>query len=463
MPLRIRFPLFLISVAVILIIAPLFQQGLFIDGLLYKTVAYNYSVGEGFFWKMKFTDVSMNPFYEQPPLFFFITGIYFRLFGCSLFADRMLTVTIAICTIYILYRSCASLFYNSKVPFLILLLFLLSVQVLCWSYVNQVIEPLVCLFSSLSLLIFLKGINQSTLYKTACYAFVFAFLVPLLFLTKGFQSCFIAALPLLHLAFFRTKKSLLFGSISSILSALILLFLIFQYPPSTVWFDNYFQKRLMSSLNNVGATTNNHFEIIGRIFTELLFPFVLILTATITSRNYTTSQNKMAWVLLITAFAGSLPFAITLEQRGFYLVPSFTMYLLSLLIFFEKQIKFFYENLTRLLSKKYSVYFLYSFLAGSIFYLLVSPTLFKRDENLIKDLAYISPLIAVGDTVSIHEETWNNVPLHGYLYMQRKINVEQNSTRRFYIHDRKQMNAFPETLYKKIELPTLQYDLYKKH
>lgn len=434
------------------------QKGIFIDGLLYKTVAFNYSQGDGSFWRMKFTNVSMNPFYEQPPLYFFINGLFYKIFGASLFADRFFTLTLLLFNLVLFKKISKILFEQNQTLFIILILFLLSVQVLCWSFVNQMIETLVLLFVVLALFLFLKSMKQS-MSQSIIYSFLFGLCIPLLFLTKGFQSCFVIVLPFFHSVLFRSKQSFRFFIIASLVATISLGLLLFQHPPSSEWFSHYFQKRLLASLNNVGATTDNHFEIIFRTFSELIFPIVLIVVLYVRFRTLKVNPDKIGFVLLLTAVAGSFPFAVTLEQRGFYLVPSFPFYILGTIVIFKEHLGFFYLKMNDFFSKKFMAPAIYLIFSGSVLYLALSFTIYKRDENLIRDLAVLKEHLPENDTVSILEETWNNVPLHGYLYMSKKLNLEVNTNHAYLIHDRS-ISEKPDSNYKKIELNTLQYDLY---
>jgi hypothetical protein len=457
----------LFILAVILIISPLFQQGLFIDGLLYKTVANNYFSGEGTFWKMKFNDVSMNPFYEQPPLFFFITGSFFKVFGNSFIADKLLTVGLLFIQSFLLLKICRQLFKDYKPAFFICLFLLLSIPVLCWSYVNQVIETMVLPLALLGFHFFLLFKNKKNIFwKETMYLLGFSFSVILLFLTKGFQSCFIIITPFLYFFFFKDKKSLWFGTFSLLIICAVLYFIFFINEPSGLWFDNYLQKRLIASLNNVGATTSYRAEIILRIFTELLAPLLLIASAAIYSylKNksvHKRTPDKNGWILLFIALAGSVPFAVTLEQRGFYLVPSFPFFVLALILFFKPFFLNYYEIVGLFFKRKAMHYSLLSLLIISCAYWVISPRLYKRDENVISDLKLIQPFIREKDTISIDGDVWNDTKLQAYLYMGKRVNVECGYSHAFYIRGRENNTAVPGN-YKRIEIPTKQYDLFMR-
>lgn len=450
----------MLCISIILVIAPLYQNGLFIDGLLYKTVSHNFFSGESSFWKMKFNDVSMNPFYEQPPLFFFVTGSIYSLLGDSFIIDKTITLLFLILSFILIHKICRLLF-SSQQYFVIVILLLLSIPVFCWAFVNQVIETFVVPLSLGALYVFLISVYRQNLKWLIPQALLFSGIVILLFLTKGFQSCFIITLPFLYCVIFRSSKSFYFGILSSIAVLLILYFILMVHEPSSQWFHHYLQKRLLASLNNVGATTGNRFEIIIRIFTELLFPVCLLLILAIVNRKKkkNTDSNKMALVLLMVGIFGSFPFAITLEQRGFYLVPSFPFYVLSVVLFYKDHFFSFFEKLENVFNRKMIRYLCLALFLGSLGYWIISPTLYKRDENLVEDLKLINPFINRKDTISIDSDSWNDTALQSYLYMQKKINVISDYSQHYYIHDRGH-NTTPNSNYVKVSIPTRQYDLY---
>jgi 4-amino-4-deoxy-L-arabinose transferase-like glycosyltransferase len=458
--------LFIASILILLVIAPLFSQGLFIDGLLYKTVANNYFTGEGSFWNMKFTNTSMNPFYEQPPLFFFLNGLYYKIFGNSFLADKIFTLLLIIISGLLLNDICKKLFPEQNVKHLIWLQ-LLAVPVFCWAYMNQVIETLVLPLSLLGFWIFLQSRITNSVLIPVLFSIAFSITVVLMFLTKGFQSCFIVIAPFVFSVLLREKKSLVFWMISSVLIAGMLYFLMKIYSPSSEWFEHYYHKRLMASLEGVGATTTYRAEIIVRVFTEFIPVFVLILIACLYSLNKIRLQNdpkkkKLAIAILIIAVSGSFPFAITLEQRGFYLVPSLPYYVIALSLFFSEQLFFLQQKVISLFGIKWiSVAILILFL-GAVTYWIISPFRFKRDETRILDLKLISPYLHQNDTISVDESMWNDTALQAYLYMQKKVSVEGNGSHSLFIHDREH-GAGPYEKYEKVNIPTRQYDLYRKN
>jgi hypothetical protein len=343
---------------------------------------------------------------------------------------------------------------------------LLAIPVFCWAYINQVIETLVLPLSLLGFWIFLQSRIINSIFVSILYAIFFGVTVILMFLTKGFQSCFIIIAPFVFSVFLKEKKSLVFGVISSMLIAGMFYFFIKVYSSSSAWFDHYYHKRLMASLEGIGATTTYHAEIIVRVFTELIPVFTLILVAWLYSHNKVSSQGhvqkkKLAIAILIIAISGSFPFAITLEQRGFYLVPSLPYYVIALSLFFSEHLVILQQKIISLFQTKWISATMLILFLGAMAYWIISPSRFKRDENRILDLGLISPYLRQNDTISVDESMWNDTALQAYLYMGKKVSVEGNDSHSLFIHDREH-GPGPEGKYEKVNITTRQYDLYKR-
>lgn len=455
----------------VLIIAPLFQQGLFTDGCLYRTVAFNFSENQSSFWYMKFTNINMPQFFEQPPLFFAMYGVWLKGFGLSFLSEKLFTLTLFVLFLVVLYKL-SQLLFKPALPFFYVVLFLLlSVQVWCWTFANQVIETLVVPLSVLGVYVFILWQKKpKRLYSTLLAAFSFTFVSYTLFLTKGFQSVFIACLPLVALILFPNRKqNLLFCMVTYLSLAALLVYTLLIHSGGSYWFNTYMHKRLLASLNQVGATTQSHFDIIFRLFTELIGPIllVLVLSLFLTKKwQYPLSlqfkrlrKTQYAMLFLITALVGSLPFAITLEQRGFYLSPSFSFFIIGGVLAFKPQFVLGLKIIQKVDTTQIARYCSYVLVIAALVYWCCSPSFYRRDEGLYNDVNVLLPFLPQGDTLSIHALTWNDIALQSALYQKQKISLECDTTHRYYLHD-KANNAPIPFGFVKVNAVTQQFELY---
>lgn len=85
--------LFITSLAVFFT-AGMWKEGLFMDGLYYASIARNLSEGDGSFWNLHFTKTLLNDFDQHPPLAIYLESIFFRLFGDTLFTEKIYSFVI---------------------------------------------------------------------------------------------------------------------------------------------------------------------------------------------------------------------------------------------------------------------------------------------------------------------------------------------------------------------------------
>lgn len=461
--------LFLFSAFLLLILLPLLQQGTFIDGVLYKTVAVNASEHPAQFWSMKYTDTCMPQFCEQPPLYPWLLGLFYRFFGQHYLVDRLFTLLLLTALFFVLRSICRQALGRSGPWFQLLLFFMLSVQVFCWSYVNQVIEPLVCLLVASGVWLY----QRYSLTGRWLYILLFSATLYLSFLSKGFQSCFLVVLPVAAWLFgSHPKRALQMGVAAGFLLALALFVTFRLYQPAMVWFDCYVNARLVLTLNNVGSTTDNHLEIVGRFFSELILPLAAVVVLAVWLRVKkqvplrvlfrTYFRDPLAPGLLVASLAGSLPFALSLVQRGFYLDPAFLCFNLSLVLGFKRYWVWAFRALSALVKPAIVRYALVVVALAATGWTLTQAREYKREENLLTDLELIYPYLPAGATVSVEDDMWNYFNLHSYLYMKKKCSlVKVSDVHCEILITKKDGDAAPRD-YQRLALPTRELQVWVK-
>ena len=99
---NLPFWLFTFAVISVLIVSQLIQDGVFMDGMLYISVSKNLADGIGTFWNPHFSLTSMASFHEQPPLYFGLLALFYKIFGTSMYVERIFCfVCYVITAIYI--------------------------------------------------------------------------------------------------------------------------------------------------------------------------------------------------------------------------------------------------------------------------------------------------------------------------------------------------------------------------
>jgi len=460
--------LFLASAVLVLIVGPLFQKGSFIDAMLYKTVAFNYAIGEGSFWSMKYTNTSMTFFCEQPPFYIYALGNFYALFGSHFLVDRVFTFLQLCVFIFFLYRICLKLFTPALPFFLLNLFLLLTIQAVSWSFSNQVIETMVLMLLAVAIDLYLGFLTN----KKFMYMVWFGIIVLALFLTKGFQSCFIVILPLSYAVFhLREEKVLWFAFFTSLFLLLIIVLLVFVYEPAKNWYACYYQARLVLTMNNVGATTDKHYQILIQLVMETIgvwLVFLSLSTYLLVKKNFSVKQgivepmkDRFSLALFLTFLAGSVPYTLSLVQRGFYLVPAYFCLVVFLCHAFRSHWLCFFEGMT-LLSKQNWVKVLVPLIfMSSVVYSVLNINSYKREKELAHDLELITPLLKTGSILGITPNVWNYFNLHSYMYMQKKISLSADPKHEgFVVVYKNEVPTSERAVIRKIELPTLELDLY---
>jgi hypothetical protein len=466
--------LFLFSFLTVFIITPLFQQGVFGDGIMYLAVAFNRFKGYGSFWEQRYSETSMSFFCEQPPLYFESLNWFYKLFDGAEIAEKIFTLFLLVSTVFLITRIWNTL--NDKkykqlswLPSLLLVL----VPVFSWAYCNQVIETMVVPLSVLVFylhLIFIRTENKTR--KTFFFLGIVATLF-LLLLTKGVQSVFLIAALFLYGVISERKnrikyflKNLLLIVGFSGVCALVF----FTNKKAHFWLTSYYQKRLVATFNHVGATASYHAEIIVRYFSELIPVFMLLLLVSFYLKikcKYSFSlqwknmkSNKTALWLILISLSASLPLSLTLEQRGFYLTPSFSFAVLALALFYKK---YFFVLFSRVFSKKEnivrSVTVILSLITIVFFFLFKNN--YKRDEGMIKDVQTLKKIIPYGEIIGIDRSMWNIFSLHSYLNKANNNSLAMTDTTNYFIQEKENHTAIPVN-YVRMNISTLWLDVFEK-
>src|SRR6218665_3626225 len=85
-----------IAVFTLLLLPPLLQDGMFLDGVTYASIARNLAEGRGSAFTLHYTQTLYPKFYEHPQLQFILQSLLFRVMGDSIFVERLYTLTTAI-------------------------------------------------------------------------------------------------------------------------------------------------------------------------------------------------------------------------------------------------------------------------------------------------------------------------------------------------------------------------------
>ena len=461
---------FVIAIFIILIVPALIQDGMFTDGLLYACVARNLANGLGTFWFPHFSNTAMPSFHEQPPLFFAIEGLFFKLFGDSIYSERFCSFIMACLTAFFINKIWKQI-YNTdqeiKQMGWLPVFFWIIIPVCFWAYVNNVEETMMGFFVIVSVYFIVKGLNTNS---KSVYFFIAGLTIFLASLCKGFQGLF----PMVVIGFYWiTYRNISFIKVflySLILLGVPLTIYSFLLMNDSIYqsFSNYFQTRIIGTFNNVGITTDNRFELLWRLLTELIpvfaVCFIIFLIAKFKKTDFSKvkSDYKMALFFILIGVSGSFPLIITLEQRGFYLVTSFPYFAIGISIIIAPLLSRLLNNIN-MQAPLFKVFRNFSilFLCVSIILSLSMIGKTKRDEDILHDIYMIGKIVPEKSTISIDLALWNEWALQGYFVRHFNISLDPSNQQKYFLIEKEKNNSLMAD-YNKLEIQTVKYNLYQK-
>ncbi len=457
------FRVFTAAVLVVLVVPTLIMDGMFMDGLLYTCVAKNLSEGLGTFWKPHYSATYLSFFDQQPPLGFAIQSIAFKIFGTSIYTARIYSFLTLCAGAFLITKIWSILFKNEegvrKTSWLPVLLWII-IPVCSWAYSNNMLECTMVVFDLLAVLFLIKFTEKNFL-PHLLLAGIFIFLASL---TKGFQGLFPLAALFFHWIAYRKHPFLKMVLNSAMLVAVpaLIYLLVFQIGEAREGLSTYLNRRVWNSIASV-ATVESRFYLAGRLFTELLAPALLSGLAVILLKRKTGPEKKYPAhfiFFLLIGLSASLPLMITLEQRGFYLATSFPFFAIAIAALAAPYISGAIEKInTEGRSSRIFNILSVVLLCGAVLFSAFQIGKAKRNKTMLHDIYLIGEEIPKGSIASATPALWHDWEFQEYFVRHFYISLDGNAvpSREFLISE-----AQPEdTLYKRINIPTEKYNLYK--
>lgn len=468
-----HFPFWILtfSAALLLVVSQLIQDGMFMDGMLYVSVSKNLANGIGTFWNPHFSKTSMSSFHEQPPLYFGLLAVFYKIIGTSMYIERIFCFLTFFITGYFIKKIWAVVYMTeskNKLQSWLPILIWITIPVCFWSYANNVEETLMGVFTIISVYFISKAlVEKKQLLLNLALAGFFIFLASL---TKGPQGLFpIASAGLFWLVNFKKysfKRCVLHTALLAVIPTVIYSILITS-PIIYNSFEMYFTKRFVPTFNNIGATTKNHFEILFRLLEELtpalLFTGILLFFSKSIKQVRNTNLNISIWFALI-GLSGSLPLMITLEQRRFYLTTSLPFFAIAISVINTNTISTLINKINRN-RKRFRILEIISILIflSSIIYTITRIGNYKRDKELLADVYLMNKIIPYGEIISCTDNMWNEWSIYTYFNRYNYVSIESisNKQHHFLISYKNSDDTLYFYRYKQLNLNTQVLNLYQ--
>jgi hypothetical protein len=470
------FVLLTFSLVLVLIVSQLIQDGMFMDGSLYVCVSHNLSQGIGTFWEPNYSKTSMVIFREQPPLYFGLMSIFFKVFGSSMYVERFFGFCCLVVELFLmvcLWRSVIKEHTGARHSWLPILFFII-IPVVFWSYANLVEETVMVIFATMAVLFLRYAIQEKEKMKQFALIVLAAIAIFLSTLTKGIQGSFPLVAVIIFWLFERKisfKKSILLSIVLIICFSGIYLMLFLIDDTIYLNLKLYLENRLSKAfVTNVHKTTDSHFYLLYRLISELIPLFVILFLMIIfvykKQKNHKLSNTYLKTVnsFIFIGLSGTLPLMLTREQRGFYLLTALPFFALTLALVSYPYISF---QIT-LWKKKIRLFTLFRLAAilmllGSVIFTLLQINEYKRDKALLHDVYLFLPLLPKGSIVKLSDDLMDNWSIQNYLVRYKYISSDFfDRNTKYLIKSKKYDFAFPLNNYQKIDLKTELFDLYIK-
>ncbi len=424
------FLLFVCGLFLIVVSPQLFSDGMFMDGVYYATIARNWAVGLGSFWEPYFTEHVGNPFFDHPPLAFFLEGTLFYLLGDHIWIERLysfLTYVFTAWVMFLLWKSITIRKYSSL--FWFPLLIWLFIPKVIWSVSNNLLENTLMIFTCLSILFgirFLKSHNYLNIIVSGFFIF-------LGFLTKGFVAFFPLSFFFFYFLFRKNFKliQLLKVGISHLLSVTWpFLGLWLFYPKGIESIQQYFHIQVYNSLQNV-VTVEHRGEILTSFFQEAILPLsILTFLLTINHLKFRLTifkhiDKSLHWTLLAVVLSGILPIMISLKQSTFYINPVFPLFALVLgsigtPVLYQLINKIQFQSSSFKVFKVFSLLLFICSIAANIYF---SQTV-GRNKKRIQDIKTIVSEIEPSKALFISFEIYREWSLYAYFHRYGFVSLD---------------------------------------
>lgn len=430
----------------------LLTRGMFMDGLIYTSVAANMAEGVGSFWYPVYTATQFPQFYEHPPLMMWLLSLWFRLFGTSMMAAKGYSVAVVLLTAALTVGGWKQLGFKTSLGWLPLLMMTLIPDVALAAH-NNYLESTMTLFVLAAVWLVLRG-------KGVGWHLLAGVMLAAAFLTKGPTGLFPLALPAL-LWLFGTRKGFGQAAVGTLAMAAGLAapmaLLWFCVPDAQEFLHKYFDNQVIGG-SQVLVTSRTY--IVKTLFSHTAVVLVVALAVVlfgILKKSAPWRPTRDSWrrfgLVFALALCGTLPMMVSTKQRAFYLLTVFPFVALAVAALLEPLARHMEKHLQRPAMTVATVAVLIAaVITNALHY--GKP---GRDKAMLHDIDVMAAEVHDGELVALAPELASNNSLHGYWYFYHRVTLDANAQHRHLIA----ADDVADTTYIEVPLTTEEYRLYR--
>ena len=430
----------------------LLTRGMFMDGLIYTSIASNMASGIGSFWHPTYTATVFPDFYEHPPLMMWLLSLWFRLFGTGMMAAKAYSVAVLLLTAALMVGVWKHLGFKLGLGWLPLLMLTLIPDVALAAH-NNYLESTMTLFVLASVWLVLRG-------KGVGWHALAGLMLAAAFLTKGPTGLFPLALPAL-LWLFGERKG--FGQAAAGTLAMAaglaapMALLWFCVPDAQEFLRKYFENQVIGGSQTL-VTSRTY--IVTTLFSHTAIVLLVAVAAVlfgILRKSAPWRPTRDSWrrfgLMFALALCGTLPMMVSTKQRAFYLLTVFPFVALAVAALLEPLVRYYEKQLQRPAMTIVTVVVLVAAVVTNALY-YGKP---GRDKVMLADMDLIAPALQEGEIVTITPDLASNNSLHGYYYFYHHVTLDANAQHRHLIA----AEDVADTTYIEVPLQTEEYRLYR--
>jgi hypothetical protein len=455
---------FTIALFAIIFIPAFVQDGMFLDGATYATIAKNMANGRGNIWDPHYNKVYDPHFYSHPPLVFYLESLFFRMLGDGFLPERIYGFLVTLLTAIGIGLIWRLLTKDSKRQdyFWLPVLLWLSIPVVGWSYKNNMLDNSMAMFSLFSVYFILKSLIDSRIV----YLILGSLFIILAFLSKGFVGIFpLATAAIYGLVYGQYKKSALYSVLLWAFTAAISFLLVEVFPELINSISKYLEKQLLPSLNNeLEVTAQNRFQIIFDLILDLSIPIILCMLFLVLRRGKYDWKgiffHKNILLFLLIALSASIPLIITLKQRKFYLIPSIPFYAISIAFILAPLLEGVLDRISSSLQKGIK-WFSFSVLAFVLIFSVLRFGKYYRNQEMLADVYTLSKHIPEGSLISTTYKLAHDWQLVSYCARVGYLSLQEGHAHEYYLIEKGGENPLSNE-YGALELDLNEYIILKR-
>ncbi len=421
--------LYLLIVGIfIILISPVFlSKGMFLDGLYYATISRNLSIGLGSYWDLFYTNFNDSHFMSHPPLVFWIEGSLFKIFGDSIYVEKIYSVlTIVISGILLIFLwNIITDKKETKSSWLPLFIFVIF-PVTSWVAVNNMLENTMMIFDLLSIIFIFLSFRENHIINILISVL---FLV-LAVMSKGFPALFPIS------AFFFTwlilkkisfKRCVFDTVLISLLTVFPFVLLYYFNDNAHTYFITYFDRQILGTIRQT-SSVSKPYSILQDLINQLIFPVVLIIISFIINKKKIRTDKrkidyKQSLLFFLIALSGVVPMMLSHKQRSFYLAPILPFLAISVALLLNELNDKFILLLKSVKLKKYFKIISLTILFISVIFMFSRVGKYGRDKSAQQDYAKIAEITKRGSDVSISTELYDNWTMYAYFMRYYEISI----------------------------------------